>query len=681
VLHDRVEIPLKNYDFSGRLPLLGSGAKRFVPNTIEELQKFVKKCSQEGTRIRVVGGANSYSPIIQSAENGALVSLFNIDHLISVDKGKKQVTVEAGIRERDLHDIISEFGWSLPQVTRKFNILAGGLNSGHHSSGYDIPEVASAIVVGMKIVDGSGDLIVAEPGDDLFYAALVGLGRLGIVVEYTLQCTDKFYLKAVGVRKKTETLLSTMVDEAPHKKFWRLIFFPYTAYGYDLSLNSHFNDNELIFEKRQDNWASKYDFLYDFTSEWLSFHGYLTSLFRTLVRPLNKLQVAVIGDRVEMTGRRSDWMLAAGTGASEPPHDSYEIAFPLEKCEDAVRMIMDGLEARTISYPWCEVRVSGPSPAWLSPAYGKRICWYELPTYHQDDETHQYIIDLMQKAAEKYDGRPHWGKLNVYACSRSFLQEQYARFNDFTKMVQKMDPKGTFSSPWFDKIFNIDPDEPATQEISIIPLMDQVFASHHHSALLVFTRLNLFSFISDSNGVTVEILADHAKWTQRATSAMIISLTTSGILKESTQTCGTSTFYLSPLGERFLLQKNAGHMNDFLDLFWDHSPKTLLEKASIGTEKENFMLKTGGGAPSEFFINAMQGQTSFAAKVLAPLIRLEPTTRVVDVGGGSGTFVIEICKNNPSATGIIYELPDVVPIAEKYVKQVRPTVYYLSSIL
>ena len=224
-MHQRVDEALKKYDFSGRLRLLGEDAEQFIPNSVAELSAFIRKCAHEGKRVRVVGGANSYSPIIQSADRGALVSLFNLDRLLDVDLEKKQVTVQAGIRERDLHDIVSEYGWSLPQVTRKFNVLAGGLNSGHHSSGSDIPEVASAIVVGMKIMNGLGEVITANPGDDLFYAGLVGLGRAGIVVEYTLQCVEKFYLKAVGVQSSTSHLLETMVDVAPTKKFWRLIFF------------------------------------------------------------------------------------------------------------------------------------------------------------------------------------------------------------------------------------------------------------------------------------------------------------------------------------------------------------------------------------------------------------------------------------------------------------------------
>mmetsp|Transcript_20508 Transcript_20508/g.25353 ORF Transcript_20508/g.25353 Transcript_20508/m.25353 type:complete len:88 (+) Transcript_20508:2-265(+) len=84
-------------------------------------------------------------------------------------------------------------------------------------------------------------------------------------------------------------------------------------------------------------------------------------------------------------------------------------------------MIMDGLEEEGVPYPWCEVRISGPSPAWLSPAYGRHVCWFELPIYHQNDDTHHFILKLMHKAALKYEGRPHWGKLNVYSSPAPFL--------------------------------------------------------------------------------------------------------------------------------------------------------------------------------------------------------------------------------------------------------------------
>jgi len=83
------------------------------------------------------------------------------------------------------------------------------------------------------------------------------------------------------------------------------------------------------------------------------------------------------------------------------------------------------------------------------------------------------------------------------------------------------------------------------------------------------------------------------------------------------------------------------------------------------------MLETGdGGAPSKLFIDAMQGQSSHAAIVLAPLLdaqHLSKLTHFVDVGGGSGTLCLEICKHSPNMMGSIYELQGVCPMAESYI--------------
>jgi len=444
-------------------------------------------------------------------------------------------------------------------------------------------------------------------------------------------------------------------------------------------MRSEFQEDEYIFEGRQTKYMGKFDFMYDYTSHWLSLHGYITRVCRSLVKPLNKLQVLFIGKSMTMTGRRSDWTLAAGTGVSEPPHDSYEMAFPLEHCEAATKLIMNSLEDRGIPYPWCEIRISGPSPAWLSPAYGRHVCWFELPTYHQNEETHEYILMLMQKVAEKYEGRPHWGKLNVYSSPPLFLRSVYPKFDDFVRVVKDMDPLGTYSSPWFDRIFNLNSNQisppsvvqEADKEISMIPLMDNVFAPFHHAVLLIFARLCLFDFIDSRASVSLDDIADHTQWSKRATSAMLISLATSNILDASVGPSSTS-YSLTRLGKRFLSTKNHGYVNDFLDLFWNVSPQALLDKA-IEDQKENFMLETGGGAPSEAFISAMQGQTSFAAQVLTRVMPFETVHHMVDVGGGSGTLAIQACSNNDHISASVYELPGVVPITEKYIMNANLT--------
>lgn len=219
---------------------------------------------------------------------------------------------------------------------------------------------------------------------------------------------------------------------------------------------------------------------------------------------------------------------------------------------------------------------------------------------------------------------------------------------------------------------------------SMTPLMDEVFSPFHHAALLVFSRLDLFDFIHERTNVTTKELAQHANWSERATSAMLISLVSSGVLQVSPQNLreegsdeletASTAFSLSPMGQRFLHTGSDGHVNKFLELFWEVSPQLLLEKAAVTDKEENFMLQTGGGeAPSKFFIDAMQGQTSFAARTLTPLMNFESVQKLIDVGGGSGTFVIEACRNHRHLKGSVYELPGVCPITEEYVRNANMT--------
>ena len=222
----------------------------------------------------------------------------------------------------------------------------------------------------------------------------------------------------------------------------------------------------------------------------------------------------------------------------------------------------------------------------------------------------------------------------------------------------------------------------------VTPIFNLMMSQYHSSTLVIFGRLGLFDFIHDNqkdggDGATVQDVATHANWSVRATSAMLISLTANGILETSAPADDSHSFEhkykLTPRSAKFLLKDVPGSVVAYLELFWEFSPQQLLDKASADKKQDNFMLETGGGAPSDMFINAMQGQTSHAAMVLSPLLATamgdNGTTdgRFVDVGGGSGTFCLEFCKAMPHWKGSIYELAGVCPISEKFITKAAMT--------
>lgn len=211
------------------------------------------------------------------------------------------------------------------------------------------------------------------------------------------------------------------------------------------------------------------------------------------------------------------------------------------------------------------------------------------------------------------------------------------------------------------------------------PLFDLLMSQYHTCSLLIFGRLGLFDCIHEHqiNGtcISAEELAAHAKWSTRAASAMLISLVASGVLETEISSASDTThsfqhrYKLTPRATTFLLVNTPGSLIPYFELFWNCSPQLLLEKADAAKKQDNFMLETGSGAPSALFINAMQGQTSYAAMVLASLLttHLSDVSHFMDIAGGSGTLCLEICKASSHLKGSVYELANVSPITQKFI--------------
>ncbi len=71
----------------------------------------------------------------------------------------------------------------------------------------------------------------------------------------------------------------------------------------------------------------------------------------------------------------------------------------------------------------------------------------------------------------------------------------------------------------------------------------------------------------------------------------------------------------------------------------------------------------------EAFIGAMHARGVTQARALAPLIDMNGVSRVLDVGGGSGAFAMEIIRNHPNARATVFDLPSVIPLTRRYVEE------------
>lgn len=198
------------------------------PESLEELQRIVKEANEKKSKIRPVGSALSPNGI--GLTRAGMVNLALMDRVLEVDKEKKTVKVQAGIRVQQLVDAIKDYGLTLQNFASIREQQIGGIiQVGAHGTGARLPPVDEQVISMKLVTPTKGTIELSKEKDpELFYLARCGLGGLGVVAEVTIQCVESQQLVE-------QTFVSTMKDlKKNHKKLLsenkhiKYLYIPYT---------------------------------------------------------------------------------------------------------------------------------------------------------------------------------------------------------------------------------------------------------------------------------------------------------------------------------------------------------------------------------------------------------------------------------------------------------------------
>jgi L-gulono-1,4-lactone dehydrogenase len=164
------------------------------PRDVEEISHIVKRAAGDGHRVKAVGAGHSFTAA--AATDGTLLQLDRLSGLVSADVDRGLVTVRGGTRLYDLHGILAGLGLAmsnLGDIDRQS--ISGATSTGTHGTGTKLGGLATQIR-GLELVTGDGSVFTCSPEErpDVFSAARVGIGALGIVTAVTLQCEPAFLL-------------------------------------------------------------------------------------------------------------------------------------------------------------------------------------------------------------------------------------------------------------------------------------------------------------------------------------------------------------------------------------------------------------------------------------------------------------------------------------------------------
>jgi FAD-linked oxidoreductase len=361
--------------------------------------------------------------------------------LRSVDTASGLVTAEAGLTLRRLNELLDDHGLALANMGDiQEQTLAGATQTGTHGTGREVAGLAAQIAA-LEIVLADGGIVTCSRDErpDLFDAARVSVGALGVVTAITWRTVPAFLLRAREEPMTWDEVLSRLDEFAAANEHFEFYWFPHTE-GCLTKRNNrtegparplprlrHWMDDEFLSNS-----------LFDLTNR-------LNRLAPPTIKPINGLAAKALTARTY-----TDKSYKVFTSPRRVRFKEQEYAIPRERLGAVLRELRALFDRRDwrISFP-IEVRLLPAEDAWLSMAYGRPTAFIAIHVYHRNAhaEYFQAVEDIMTAAG----GRPHWGKLHTR--DAGYLDGAYPRFADFQRLRDDLDPDRRFANPYTKQIF------------------------------------------------------------------------------------------------------------------------------------------------------------------------------------------------------------------------------------
>ncbi len=403
------------------------------PQGVEELRAIVRAAR----KVRAVGGGHSWSPAIVTDDT--LVSLERMRGEARIDRERMQVTAPGGMRLRALNGVLDRHGLALANLgSIDSQAVAGVIATGTHGTGRAFP-CLSAQVARLAMIDGRGERVTVERGEEGFDGAVVALGALGVVYEVTFDVVPAFRLHdttgLLGFDEAIERLEEKCAGYDHFKLWWIAPTDEVIAFGYRRT-DEAANDRRLRrFVQERVISVAVYRTLVTV--------GLLSG--RRLIPRINRFLT-------RQAGRALDRISPSHVGfltPVPPVHRESEWAFDAAKAPELLRAYRELLPGEGHTYNFIqEVRFSRGDSLWLSPAYQRDSLWLSL--YNIDRRNWGAQLARFEAFARAHGGRPHWGKEAAF--DRGYLRQQYARLEDFAKLAAQYDPQRKFRNAWLDSI-------------------------------------------------------------------------------------------------------------------------------------------------------------------------------------------------------------------------------------
>lgn len=360
------------------------------PHDEEELRAVLAAAAASGRRVRTAGRGHSFSYLVHTED--LIIDLGALCGVHEVDAASRTAWVGAGSPIYTLGAALWAHGLSLPnQGDIDTQSIGGAVATGTHGTGVTLGCLSRGVdAVRLVLADGTSLQCDADHEPELFGAARVSLGALGVITALRLRLDEAYHLHERTWMADTDACLADLDALIAATRHFEFFWMPQTDRCFCKALHPHPGPPD----PRPDQPFERVDRAY-------------------------KVFPSVRSNRfVEM-----------------------EFAVPAEQgpaCFAELRALML-TRHRDIVWP-LEYRTLAADDTWIGPASGRPTVTLSV---HQDAALeHRPFFADAEAVFRNHGGRPHWGKLHSFGGAE--LAAAYPRWDEFWSVADEVDPDRRF---------------------------------------------------------------------------------------------------------------------------------------------------------------------------------------------------------------------------------------------
>jgi len=411
--------------------VVGYPEGRLAPSSEAQLADYLAGTS--GT-IRPVGSGHSFTPLVPT--DGHIVVLDKLTGLLSHDSEKQRATFAAGTRLADMGMPLKQVGqgmFNLPDIDRQ--TLAGACSTATHGTGIGFKSL-SGYISSLRLITPQGEQldIDAQSNPELFRAAVVSLGALGVITRIEMQNRTPYRLKQRNWVEKTEVILSQFDQQAASHRHFEII--PLTHSDYSLVLATDETDEPINNPPTSPEEDAAFG---------AAMRGWMT-----LPPEQRRPQINALAQFIQPSERVDDsYKILSSVRANR--FNEMEYSLPKEAGAACLLEILATIADQKLDVVFpLEYRYVARDDSMLSMSSGHED-HVAISVHRVASEDYRPYFDVIEPIFWKYGGRPHWGKIHTLGAAQ--LTELYPDFARFQQIREDIDPRGRMLNAHLRKLF------------------------------------------------------------------------------------------------------------------------------------------------------------------------------------------------------------------------------------